>query len=133
MLYFKVYFEFLTCKHFISDIKDEIYGIHRNLMDNEVRYVKRLVEREAKGLVVVLRRDKKTKLANLLKFDSDVNDEDDEDDEDGQDDGEIPSSTGSSPSSLSGSTSLKAAPRKRLGGRVVVEEVEVNQYSRWLM
>jgi hypothetical protein len=77
-----------------------------------------------------LRRDKKTKLANLVKFDSDV---DDEDDEDGQDYGEIPSSTGSSPSSLSGSTSLKAAPRKRLGGKVVVEEVEVNQYSRWLM
>ncbi len=81
--------------------------------------------------MVVLRRDKITKLANLIKFDGD---EDDEDDEDGQDDGEFPSSIGSSPSSSSPSPSsgampLKAAPRKRLGGRVGDGAVEVSQCS----
>jgi hypothetical protein len=122
----------LTLKHFILDIKGEIKGIHRNLVDNEVRYVKRLVEREAKGMVVVLRRDKKTKLANLIKFGSD-DDEDGEDGEDGEDDVELPSSTGSSPSSSSGATPVPAAvPRSRLG-RDGVEAVEVILYSHWLL
>jgi hypothetical protein len=51
----------------VIEIVREIYAIHGNRVDNEVRYLKSIVGQEfPDGKVAVQRRNKKTKLVNVL-------------------------------------------------------------------
>ncbi len=66
----------------VIDIVREIYTIHGNRVDNEVRYLKSIVGQEfPDGKVAVQRRNKKTKLVNVLVLGKVDEKEDDDADE----------------------------------------------------
>ncbi len=77
----------------LKDIRGEIMQIHQNRTDNEVRYLKAIVSKEyPEGNVAIQRRNKKTKLVDVVILGKKLLDGDEEQEEEEGGDARVQSS-----------------------------------------